>query len=153
MFLRADDCISGQEGTATASINGIVTELFYIKTFEATMEKKKTVVKTLGKRSEQHKAVGWSGKGSLNMFYVTTELRALALTYAKTGKDVYFNITVTNEDPTSSVGKQTLIFYNCNLDTAVLAKLDVGAEVLDEDADFTFDDFDILDSFGKPAAL
>jgi len=117
------------------------------------MDKKKTAMKTLGKRGEQHKASGWSGKGSLSMYYVTSILRALALIYNKTGKDTYFNITVTNEDPTSSVGKQTLVLYNCNLDSTVLAKLDVDAEVLDEDADFTFDDFDILDSFGRPVAI
>ena len=152
-FLRADDTISGQEGSAIATIKGKVVDLFFIKTFTASMEKKKTAVRVLGKRSEQYKAAGWSGKGSMNIYYITSELRALALSYAKTGKDTYFNIMVSNEDPNSSVGKQTLIFYNCNIDSTLLAKLDVGAETLDEDVDFTFDDFDILDSFNKPIAL
>ena len=39
---------------------------------------------------------------------------------------------------------------DCNLDSVVLAKLDGDADdALDEDADFTFEDFDILTPFTK----
>lgn len=150
MFLRAGDTISGQEGKATANINGIITDMFYLKNLEATFEKTKTEIKTLGKRGTQHKTTGWSGTGSMNIYYVTSAFRKMALKYAKEGKDTYFDITITNEDPTSTVGKQTIVLYNCNLDSIVLAKLDVEADTLDEDVDFTFDDFDILDEFGNP---
>ena len=150
MFLRAADTLSGSEGTARATINGVVVDLFYIKTFEATAKKKKASMKALGTRNEQHKATGWSGEGSMNIYYVTSAFRALAATYAKTGKDCYFTITVTNEDPGSSVGPQTLTFYDVNINDTVLAKLDTGADMLDEDLDFTFHNFDILDAFGKP---
>lgn len=150
MFLRAGDTISGQEGKATANIDGNVHDMFFIKSLEATFEKLKTEVKTLGKRGTQHKGSGWSGSGSMTIYYVTTLFRNMALKYAKTGKDTYFNITIVNEDPTSTVGKQTMVLYNCNIDSVILAKLDTEAEVLDEDIDFTFDDFDILDSFGNP---
>ena len=37
-----------------------------------------------------------------------------------------------------------------DLDSVILAKLDTDSDTLDEDIDFTFDDFDILDSFGNP---
>lgn len=152
-YLRAIDTISGQEGKATAVINGVVTDLFQIKSLEATMDKQKTEIKTLGRRGIQHKGSGWKGKGSLSMYYVTSAFRELALAYNKTGVDVSFDITVENQDPTSSIGTQTVVLYNCNLDSTVLAKLDTSAEVLEEDADFTFDDFDIPNSFSKPVAL
>ena len=149
-FLRAGDTISGQEGRATAVIDGNVQDLTYIKTLEATFEKEKTEVRTLGKRGVQHKGTGWSGSGSMTLYYVTSLFREMALKYAKTGKDTYFNITIVNEDPTSSIGKQTMVLYNCNIDNTVLARLDVESDVLEDDIDFTFDDFDILDSFGNP---
>lgn len=150
MFLRAGDTISGQEGKATTKIDGSITDMFYLKNLEANFEKTKAEIKTLGKRGVQHKAAGWAGSGSMTIYYVTSIFRKLALQYAKTGKDTYFDITVTNEDPTSTVGKQTVVLYNCNIDSAVLTKLDVDADALDEDVDFTFDDFDILDEFGNP---
>lgn len=150
MFLRATDTLNGQEGKATAVINGQVEDLFYVKDLEAVLEKEKTEVKTLGKRGVQHKANGWVGNGSMTVYYVTSLFRQMALSYAKTGKDTYFTLTVVNEDPASTVGKQTIVLYNCNIESTVLAKLDAEEETLEEDLDFTFDDFDILDSFGKP---
>lgn len=150
MFLRAGDTISGQEGKATAKIDGNIQEMFYVKSLEATMEKLKAEIKTLGRRGTQSKANGWSGTGTMNIYYVTSVFRKMALSYAKSGKDTYFDITIVNEDPTSTVGKQTVVLYNCNIDSVILAKLDTEADALDEDIDFTFDDFDILDSFGNP---
>lgn len=150
MFLRAGDTISGQEGKATANIDGNVQDMFFVKSLEATFDKQKVEVKTLGKRGTQHKGVGWSGAGSMTLYYVTTLFRQMALKYAKTGKDTYFDITIINDDPTSTIGKQTVVLYNCNIDSTILAKLDTDSDTLDEDIDFTFDDFDILDSFGNP---
>lgn len=149
-YLRAQDTLSGGEGKATIKVNDSIQEMFYIKALEATMEKQKTEVKTMGKRATQHKGIGWSGSGTLTIFYITSLFRKQALEYAKTGRDTYFTITVVNEDPASSVGKQTIVLYNCNIDSVVLAKLDLDAEVLDEEIPFTFDDFDILDQFGQP---
>lgn len=149
-FLRAGDTISGKEGKATIKINGKIEDLYMIKELEATFEKNKEEVKTLGSRGTGHKSVGWTGTGSVTLYYVSTLFRRLALEYVRTGKDVYFDITVTNEDATSTIGKQTVALYNCNLDSVILAKLAVDDEVLEEDADFTFEDFDILDEFGKP---
>ena len=153
MFLKAGDTISGQEGTAQANINGQIHDLFFTKSIEATAEKNKTEVKTLGKRGTQHKACGWSGSGSMTIYYVTSLFRKLMIEYIKTGKDTYFDLIITNEDATSTVGKQTMVLYNCNIDSTILAKLDVESEVLDEELEFTFDDADLLDEFGKPVYL
>ena len=145
--LRAGDTISGQEGKAYIEVNGEIKEFFYVKTIEATFEKNKSELKTLGHRGTQNKATGWTGKGSMTIYYVSSLFRRMALEYAKTGKDVYFTLLIENEDPTSSAGKQTVALYDCNLDSTILAKLDVDSDALEEDADFTFGDFDILQDF------
>ncbi len=150
MFLRIGDTLSGQAGKATANVNGNIHEMMYIKTLEATVTKNKSEHKVLGKTGTQHKGRGFNGAGSMNIYYITSLFRKMMLEYAKTGKDTYFTITVVNEDPATSVGKQTIVLYNCNIDSVVLAKLDVDSDALDEDIDFTFDDFDILDEFGQP---
>ncbi len=72
------------------------------------------------------------------------------LDYIKNGKDVYFDIQVVNEDPTSLLGKQTTVLKNVNLDSVIMAQFDVDSDALEEDIDFTFDDVDILDEFNKP---
>ncbi|CBZ04406.1 phage tail tube protein [Clostridium botulinum] len=149
-FLKAGDTISGQEARAFLTVDGRNEELFYAKKLESKVEKKKTEVKTLGKRGEQHKAAGWSGSGTLTVYYVTSLFRELMIKYMKTGVDTYFDMSVTNEDPTSSIGKQTTVLKDCNLDEVSMAMFDVESEVLEEDMGFTFDDVDLLDKFGKP---
>jgi len=152
-ILLAQDTISGQEGTATINYNGQIETLFYLKELEANVEKNKESVKTLGKRGEQHKATGWTGSGSMTIYYTTSLFRKIMMEYVKKGLDAYFTITITNEDPTSSIGKQTTVLYNCNLDEVVIAKLAVDDSVLDEDVSFTFDDFDILEAFTTPTNM
>lgn len=150
MFFKAGDAISGQEGRAYATINGSVEEMFYAKSIEAKADKNKSDFKSLGRRGVQSKANGWKGTGSMSIYYATPVFRQMMLEYIKTGRDTYFDMQVVNEDPGSSIGRQTVTLKNVNLDSVVMAKLDVDAEFLDEDIDFTFDDVDILDSFVRP---
>lgn len=149
-FLKANDTISGQEARAYTTIDGNVELMFYAKKLKGVVEKKKTKIKALGKRAEQDKAVGWSGTGDMTIYYATSMFRKMMLDYIKNGKDVYFDIQVINEDPTSSIGKQTTVLKNVNLNKAIVALFDVDADALEEDVDFTFDDVDMLDEFGKP---
>lgn len=144
------DTINGAEGRAYATIDGNVELMFYLKKLEAKIEKKKTEGKTLGNRATQHKANGWNGTGSMTIYYITSVFRKMLLEYIRTGKDTYFDIQVVNEDPTSNVGKQTTVIKKVNIDASVLAKLDVDSEAMEEEVAFTFEDFDILDEFGKP---
>lgn len=149
-FLRAGDVISGQEGTAQAIINGQVENLFMIRSLEATIEKQKESIRTLGRRGEQSKAAGWSGTGSMTVYYVSSLFRKLMLDYVKNGRDIYFDIIVTNEDPTSTIGRQTVALHGCNMDSVAAMKLDTEATALDEDMDFTFDDVDLIEEFKQP---
>lgn len=154
-YLKAGDTISGQEAVAKMTIKNpdgttSIEDMFFGKNLEATCEIEKTDVRTLGKRGAQHKPSGWTGSGSMTIYYVTSLFRKMALQYIKTGVPVYFDIIVTNNDPASSVGPQTIVLKNCSLDSVILAKFDVDSEVMDEDVDFTFDDAYMLDSFVTP---
>ena len=123
-YLKAGDTISGQEGKAQININGEIHELFMVKSVEATVEKNKAEVKTIGHRGTQSKTVGWSGTGSMTLHYATSLFRNLIVQYIKTGKDFFLDMIITNEDPSSELGKQTTALYNCNIDSVVLAKLE-----------------------------
>lgn len=152
-MLLASDTVNGQEGKAYATINGRVEEMFFVKDLEAKVEKQKTEIKTLGRRSTQHKANGWTGTGSATLYYVSTLFRNMMLQYMKTGKDTYFDMQIINEDPTGTIGKQTIVLKRVNIDSVIMAKLDVESETLEEDIDFTFEDVEMLDAFGTPIAF
>lgn len=116
---------------------------------EATMEKNKVEVPILGKTGRGNKAAGWSGSGSATFHFNTSIFRKAMKAYKDSGTDFYFDIQITNEDPTSSVGRQTIILKDCNLDSIVLAKFEADGEYLDEDMDFTFEDWEMPEEFNN----
>ena len=148
--LRATDTISGREGRAYAKINGNNEELFFAKNIEATVEKAKSEVKAIGRRMTGHKTTGMNGTGSMTLYYLSPLFRSLLKQYKDTGVDLFFDIVIENEDPSSAAGKQVVLLQDCNLDATLLAKLDGDSDdSLEEDADFTFEDFDILTAFNS----
>ncbi|KOC49989.1 phage tail tube protein [Clostridium botulinum] len=149
-YLKYGDTISGQEAKGFMNIDGRNEELFYAKKLESKIEKEKSEGKTLGKRGTQSKAKGYKGTGTLTIYKVTSLFIELMLKYMKEGIDTYFDLTVMNEDPTSSIGKQTVVLKNCNFDEVNIASFDVDSDALEEDMSFTFDDADLLNKFKKP---
>ena len=146
--LNSPDTINGKEGRAYAKLNGNNEELFFARTIEATVEKTKAEVKSIGRRMTGHKTTGASGSGSMTIYYVTPLFRAQLREWKDSGVDTYFDMVVGNDDPESAAGKQSVLLIGCNLDSVVLSKLDADSDdPLDEDIDFTFEDFDILTPF------
>ncbi len=152
-MLKAMDVISGQEAVATMNVNGTIVDLFFAKQVEATFTKEKIDVRTLGNRAKQKKTVGWEGTGTMSVYYVSSIFREMAVEYIKTGKDLYFDLVITNEDKTSTIGSQTVALYDVNLDATVLAKFDTESQVMDENMNFTFTGAEILESFDIPENL
>mgnify|MGYP002554277565 FL=1 len=143
--LNAPDTISGKEGRAYAKIDGNNEDLFFAKTIESTVEKSKSEVKAIGKRMTGHKTTGGNGTGSMTLYYMTPLFRQMIKQWKETGQDIYFDMVIENDDQESSAGKQSVLLIDCNLDSVVLGKLDGDSDdPLDEDVDFTFEDFDIL---------
>lgn len=148
--LAAVDTLSGKEGRAYAKVDGNNEEMFYAKSIEATVEKSKGQVKAIGKRMVGHKTTGGEGTGSMTLYYLSPLFRAKLLEWKRTGVDAYFDMVIENDDQSSAAGRQTVLLIGVNLDSTVLAKLDGDSDdPLEEDVDFTFEDFDILTQFKK----
>ena len=145
--MHAKDTVSASLAECYVTLEGKRYNLMQAINLEANFEKNKTEVPILGKTGKGNKATGWTGTGSATFHYNTSVFRMLMYRYKETGEDVYFDIQVTNEDPTSAVGRQTVILKDCNVDGGILAKFDADAEYLDEDMDFTFEDFEIPKQF------
>lgn len=149
-YLKAGDTITGREGTAFMTIDGRNVPLFFLKALDASVEFNKTEVPVLGKRMDQNKVTGAKGSGSMTIYKVTSEFAQIAVTYLKTGVLPNIQMKVTNDDPASSIGRQTTLMSGVSMDSVTIAKLDVESDALDEDVDFTFDDADILEKFVEP---
>jgi len=117
--------------------------------FESVFAVNISEVPILGKVGMGHKAAGSNGTWSGTAHYNQSHMRKIADKYNKTGVMPYFEIQVTNEDPTSTIGRQTVIHHDCLCDSFVLAKFAAGQEVLTEDLSGTFDDFDLPETFSE----
>lgn len=145
--MHARDTVSASLAECFVTIDGNRYNFMQAINLEAKFEKNKTEVPILGKTGKGNKATGWKGTGSCTFHYNTSIFRELFMRFKETGEDIYFDIQVTNEDPTSRVGRQTIILKDCNLDGGVLVKFDADAEYLDEDMDFTFEDVEMPEKF------
>ena len=141
-IMNAKDAVSASLAECYVTIEGNRYNLMQAIKLEAKVEKTKSEVPILGKTGKGNKATGWKGTGSATFHYNMPIFRRLLKRYKDTGEDIYFDIQCTNEDPTSSVGRQTVILKDCNMDGGILAKFDADAEYIDEDMDFTFEDFE-----------
>ncbi len=152
-IMNAKDAVSASLAECYVTIEGNRYNFMQAINLEANFNKKKTEIPILGKTGRGNKATGWNGTGSATFHYNTSIFRELMKRYKNTGEDVYFDIQVTNEDPTSAVGRQTVVLKGCNIDGGILAKFDADAEYLDEDMDFTFEDFEMPETFTLLAGM
>lgn len=151
--MHSRDSISGSLAECFVTIDGNRYNFMQAINLEATFSKNKTKVPILGKTGKGNKANGWDGTGKATFHYNTSIFREMMLKYKDTGEDLYFDMQVTNEDPTSTVGKQTVILKDCNIDGGILAKFDADADYIDESMDFTFEDFEIPEKFTMLAGM
>lgn len=147
VIMLAKDTVSASMAECYATIDGDRYNLMNAINLEAKMEKSKSEVPILGKTGKGNKATGWKGTGSATFHYNSSVFRSFMKKYKDNGQDFYFDIQITNEDPTTSVGKQTIVLKDCNLDSIIIAKFDADGEYLDEDMDFTFEDWEMPTEF------
>lgn len=141
--MNSQDSLSASQAECLIEIGDQRYNFMQAINLEATMEKNKTEIPILGKTGKGNKATGWTGTGSATFHYNTSIFRKLLYEYKETGRDLYFDIQITNFDETTTVGKQVIILKNCNIDGGILAKFDADGEYLDEEMNFTFDDWEM----------
>ena len=146
--MKAKDSISAKLAECFVTVGSNRYNFMQAINLEANFEKTKSEVPILGKTGRGHKSTGWNGTGSATFHYNTSIFRQMMEDFKNTGNDVYFDIQITNDDPTSAAGRQTVVLVGCNIDGGILAKFDAdNDDYLDEDMDFTFEDFKIPEKF------
>ncbi len=147
--MNALDAISGSTASCTIQLaDGNRYSLMQLYKFEAKMEANSTDVAILGRNNKGSKPTGWKGTWSGTAYYNTSIFRKMMQEYKRTGIMPSMDITVTNEDPTSSAGRQTVVLKGALLNSVILAKYDASSDSpLEEDVSGTFDDWEMPKEF------
>lgn len=152
-YLLERDALNGKEGRAIVTINNRQHELFGCKNVKVDYSLDSSDFKLVGTRLVQKKTTGIQLTGSMTIVYGTSMFKDLIKEYVTTGAPPYFTLQVTNADPATSVGVQTIVFYNCRINSGNLAQLDADADFLTEDVQFDFTSFEIIKKFHDPDQL
>ena len=145
--MNANDVLAGSLGKAFVTIKGKRYNFLQLVNFEAKMDIKVKELAILGKTGKANKQGGWSGSWKATAYYNQSVLRKVLLDYKKNGIMPAMDIQIVNEDKSATIGRQTTVLKGCLLKGGILAKIDAGAENLEEDIEGTFDDFELPETF------
>ena len=83
----------------------------------------------------------------MTVYYVSSLFREVMVDYMKNGVDTYFELMLTNEDPTGDTGRQTVLLKDVNIEEMLIGKIDVSEAAMEEEMKFTFGGAELLDTF------
>lgn len=152
-YLLERDAVNGKEGSGFATINGEVVEIFRFKNFSLQSSFDEADFKVVGTRKKQKKTTGIQITWNAVVYMGMNNWADIVNTYLKTGQVTYFTLQITNDDPNTTIGKQTILIKECKLTSADIIKLDADADWLDQSISGSALDFDILEQFGTPAVI
>ena len=148
-FLLERDALNGKSGSGFITINGENHQMFGMKKFQSDAEDFKVV----GTNLVQTKTTGVKLSGTMTLYYGSPYFLQLLNDYLKTGKLPYFTMQIENDDPSTSVGTQTVVYYNVKLNKLPISKLDAETSSLDMEVGFTFTNVEVLNWFHDPEQL
>lgn len=153
-YLLAKDTVNGAEGSVVITQNGVNTVIAGMRNITTNAEIQSTDMRVVGTRVIQNKNNGSKLTGTGNIYYGSTIFTNMVLQYIQTGVMPQFDIQITNNDPTTTVGSQVMAFYGCTLTgTVPLAILNSEEAMMNYDFNFAYTSVAVLTSFNDPATL
>ena len=149
-FLLERDALNGKSGSGFITINGENHQMFGMKKFQSDAEFQEEDFKVVGTNLVQTKTTGVKLSGTMTLYYGSPYFLQLLNDYLKTGKLPYFTMQIENDDPSTSVGTQTVVYYNVKLNKLPISKLDAETSSLDMEVGFTFTNVEVLNWFHDP---
>lgn len=147
MYMNAKDTVAGALAEVYVTIDNVRYNCMHLYNFTADDSMNNVEINRLGTTAKGHKSTSVSGSWSATGYYGMPIFHKIAQQFRKTGVMPYFTIQVTNDDPTSGVGRQTKIFRDCLIDKVTVAKFDASSDALTEDISGTYDDYETAEEF------
>ena len=153
-YLLAKDTVSGAEGKVFVTAGGKNIEVACMKNITTNAEIQSSDMRVIGTRTIQTKNNGAKLTGSGNIYYGTNLWTDMVLQYIETGVMPQFDLQITNHDPTTTVGSQSIAYYGCTLTgTIPLSILNDEEAMLSYDFNFAYTRVARLQAFNDPEQL
>ena len=153
-YLLAKDTVNGAEGKVVITVDGKNIVVACMRNITTNAEIQGNDMRVIGTRIVQNKANGVKTTGTGNIYYGTNLFTDMVLEYIETGVMPQFSIQITNDDPTTSIGAQTMAYYGCQLTgTVPISILNDEEAMLNYDFNFTWTRASRLEKFKDPVVL
>lgn len=153
-YLLAQDTVNGAEGKVFITRDGKNIEVAGMRNITTNAEIQNEDMRVIGTRKIQSKSNGAKLTGTGNIYYGSNLFTDMVLEYINTGKMPQFDIQITNNDPSTSIGSQIMAYYGCTLTgTIPLSILNNEEAMLNYDFNFAYTDVARLQAFSDPSKL
>lgn len=153
-YLLAKDTVNGAEGKIFITVDGKNIEVACMKNITTNGEIQGEDMRVIGTRKIQNKANGAKLTGTGNIYYGTNLFTDMVLKYINEGIMTQFDIQITNRDPSTTIGSQTIAYYGCQLTGNIpISILNDEESMLNYDFNFTYTNVARLTAFNDPAEL
>ena len=119
-------------------------EIAEVISMKATLTAQKSAVKRSRHLVDGYKTTGYEAKGSVKVHKVNSFFIRKLAPAIKEGKQVRFTLISKLDDP-DALGAERIALYNVMFDAVDLVNWELG-KLGEEDQNFTFEDFDLLDT-------
>ena len=153
-YLLARDTVNGASGKIFMTVDGRQIEVACMRNITTNAEIQSPDMRVIGTKKSQDKQNGAKLTGTGNIYYGTNIFTDMVLAYINQGITQEFDIQITNDDPATSIGSQTMVYYGCHLTgTIPLSILNDEEAMLNYDFNFAWTRVARLTAFNDPAQL
>ena len=153
-YLLAKDTVNGAEGSVVITRDGRNYVVAGMRNIRPTGNIQSQDMRVIGTRVIQDKPNGVKQTGTGNIYYGCDLFRDMVLNYINTGVMEEFDIQITNNDPTTSLGSQVMAYYGCHLTGEIpLSILDSEEAMMNYDFNWSYTRVQKLQSFNEPMEL
>ena len=152
-YVYERDVPNGAAGRGFMVIGGRNIEMFFLKNIKISGSFDTQDFKVVGANVTQKKTTGLAITGTATIYECTPEFVNMAYEYLQTGKLPEFNVQLTNDDPATSIGAQTIQYSHCKLTELDIQTLDADQAFTEANIGFNALRFAPLESFHAPSSL
>lgn len=153
-YLLAKDTVNGAEGSVVITQNGQNIVVAGMRNITTNAEIQSNDMRVIGTRTIQNKNNGAKLTGTGNIYYGSNIFSDMVLQYIQTGVMPEFDIQITNNDPTTTIGSQVMAYYGCTLTgTIPLSILNDEEAMLNYDFNFAYTRVARLSAFTDPTSM
>lgn len=150
-YMKEDYVPSANQAEIFITVDGNRHLCAMARNFEGKLNIKTKEVPILGNSIDGRKEQKGEGKFKMTIYKCTPMFDDICETFKNTGRVPRFDIQVTNDDASTTIGRDTKIYKNCLIDGDILLnKVDDGGDFIEQEVEGYYSDYEVVEKYKRP---